>query len=167
MKFAVLAPGASLTREIAASARHLPTVAVNRAYELAPWAVALAACDKAWWRKYGGEAFAGRKFCLHKVDYRDDVEVVQSPQLPMGSSSGLLGIEVAKLLGADEIDLYGFDNRGGHFHAPHEAPLRNPTPERFKIFDEQFAQWRHANGRVRVVNRTRGSALTAFPCEPG
>lgn len=167
MKFAVLAPGQSLTREIAESVRDVPTIAVNRAYELAPWAVALAACDKAWWRKYGAVDFAGRKFCLHKVDARDDIEVVQSPETPMGSSSGLLGLEIAKMMGATEIELYGFDNRGGHFHEPHEAPLRNPTPERFKVFDEQFAQWRRANGRIRVINCTQGSALTAFPCKPG
>lgn len=167
MRFAVLAPGESLTREVAESVRHLPTIAVNRSHELAPWSVALAACDKAWWRRYGATDFAGRKFCIRKVDGRDDIEVVDSPHIPMGSSSGLLGLEVAKMLGATEIELHGFDNRGGHFHEPHELPLRNPTPERFKVFDEQFSQWAHANRGIRVLNRTPGSALTAFPCELG
>lgn len=167
MRFAVLAPGESMTASIAESVRHLPTVAVNRAVELAPWASALAACDKAWWKRYGAQDFAGRKFCIHKVDYRDDIEVVSSPAVPMGSSSGVLGIEVAKMLGATEIELHGFDNRGGHFHAPHEAPLRNPSPERFRVFDDQFRQWARANRTIRVVNRTPNSALTAFPCELG
>lgn len=165
MRFAVLAPGESLTAEVAASTRALPTVAVNRAYELAPWAMALVSCDKGWWRAYGAEHFAGRKFSINKILFREDVEVVKSPNVPTGSSSGVLGLEVAKMLGATEIELHGFDNRGGHFHPPHELPLRNPSPSRFEVFDEQFRQWARANAAIRVVNHTPESALTAFPFE--
>ena len=56
----ILAPGESMSRDLADSVRHLPTIVVSNAYELRPDAMALVANDAAWWRAYQqARTFAG------------------------------------------------------------------------------------------------------------
>jgi hypothetical protein len=137
-------------------------VVVNKAVELAPWADALAANDHAWWRANPwAKQFAGRKFSANKLE---GVEQVESGLVTRQSSSGVLGLWVAGILGATEVELHGFENRGDHYFGLYPSPLRNTSPSRYREFENQIA----ALGRkmkkdgIRIVNRTPDTALRCF-----
>lgn len=142
-------------------ARLASVVAVNNAFRLAPWASALAANDRAWWRANpDAMEFEGRKFSANQID---DVERIIGAKVGTDSCSGVLGLEVAKRLGATQIALIGADFRGDHFFGKYQSGLRNTTPERRKVHERQFRSWAKANPAVSVVNATAGSALPVFP----
>lgn len=163
MRFAVLCTGDSMSRACADAVRALRVVAVNGAFHLAPWAEALVANDVAWWNANPAtKKFAGRRFSASRVH---GVELVQADGLLTSTCSGVLGLEVAKLLGATEIILLGADLRGSHFFGPYTGLLKNTTPERFKYHARQFAAWGHRNPTIRVTNATPGSALDCFPID--
>lgn len=169
MKVCILAPGPSMSQAVADSVRGELVIAVgNVGIDFAPWAQALVAQDRQWWRQYRqAHDFAGRKFSTNKID---GVEQIDSDDLiSTRSSSGCLALIVAhRRFEADEIDLHGFDMRPGHYFGPYPEPLRNTSPTRFDEFQEQFAmvgQYLKKRG-VRVVNRTPGSALKCFLLEP-
>lgn len=133
-------------------------VAVSDGYKLAPWADAMVSNDAAWWTAHPEALeFAGRKFCTAHVQGTERLRT--SAPFMYGVNSGLQGMRVAELLGATLIALLGFDMRGSHYFGPHPAPLRNTSPDRFRIHIRQFDHWRGC----RVVNCTPGSALTRFP----
>lgn len=152
MRFAVIATGPSLTDAQVQAVRHLPCVAVSNAYLKAPWAVALASADLRWWLHYRPE-FAGRRFSVSTVPDAERVDLVS------GSNSGLLGMEVAVLLGATSLLLLGFDMKGDHFFGPHPVGLKNTDRVGFERFKRQFSGFK----KVPVVNCTPGSALDCFP----
>ena len=152
MKYVVIATGPSLTDEQVSMVRHFPCVAVSNAYEKAPWAEALVSADKRWWNHYKPE-FSGKRYSVSVVP---DAEQVK---LSGGSNSGLLGLEVAVMLGATSIILIGFDMHGSHYFGPHPKPLKNTEPHRFQAFKDQF----RAFTKVPVVNCTPGSSLDCFP----
>lgn len=154
--WAVLATGPSLTVAQCQSVRALRVVAVSDAYRYAPNAEALVSADKAWWRHHRPE-FAGRRFCALQVPGMD----LEPLRLPMGSNSGVHGIDVAVMLGAKRVLLLGFDLGGTHFFGPHPDPLKNTKPDRFEVFKRQFAGYRPAG--VEIINYTPGSALTCYP----
>lgn len=66
--WAVLAPGESMSAEVAESARRFNCVAVNDCYKLAPWALALVANDAAWWKVRGPIEFDGSRYSCNKID---------------------------------------------------------------------------------------------------
>jgi hypothetical protein len=137
-------------------------VAVNKAMELAPWADALAANDHAWWRaNQHAKEFAGRRFSANKID---GVEQVVSDLVTRQSSSGVLGLEVARILGATEVELHGFENKGDHYFGKYPEPLRNTSPSRYLAFEDQLralgASMKKAG--IRIVNKTPDSALRCF-----
>lgn len=151
-RFVVIATGPSLTDEQVQAVRHLPCVAVSNAYLKAPWAVALASADKRWWVHYQPE-FEGPKYSVAVVSGTEQVKLVS------GSNSGLLGMEVAVMLGATSLLLLGFDMHGTHFFGKHPTPLKNTEPHRFEQFKRQIAGFR----KVPVINCTPNSALDCFP----
>lgn len=160
MKTAVLlAPGPSLTRAVADAAEADIVGVINNAYELRPDATFLAANDRKWWLKNAGaQLFAGRKFSFN------DVPGVE--RLPGGVgefNSGVLALQVAADMGAERIELYGFDMHGSHFFGTYSNGLNNTTPERREVHQRQYVEWRRRNPGVVVVNRTPGSRLRAFP----
>lgn len=145
-------------------------IAVNTAYELAPWADALAANDISWWRKNPqAKEFAGRKYSGNVIS---GVERITSPFIGPQSSSGVLGIVATEFIAAlrgetlETIELHGFDNHGTHYFGPY-TDLRNTKPERFAVFEQQLAALGQSMKKrgVRIVNKTPGSALTCFPFE--
>lgn len=167
MKVCVLATGPSMSQGLADSLRHENCIAVNNAYQLAPWAIGLCANDSAWWRAHpDAKEFAGRKFSTNRIEgvERIDKDPLASPQ----SSSGCLAVLIAqRIFDAKVIELHGFDNRGSHYFGPHPEPLRNTSETRFSEFQNQLdAIGRHLSKLgVRVVNKTPGSALRCFPFE--
>jgi len=161
MLFAVLCTGPSMSQDVANSVRNLRVVAVNGAYELAPWADALAANDVAWWRRNpNAKEFAGRKF---SVTAQNGVERVIASNVVTESCSGVLGLEVAKILGATQILLFGADFHGTHYFGPYTNGLKNTPEDRRRVHARQFERWGKAHKNIQVYNATPGSSLRAFP----
>lgn len=166
MKICILATGQSMSQGLADSLRAHHCIVINNVYELAPWASALCANDVRWWAFHtNAHAFSGRKFTSNKIL---GVERVESKHLHSQASSGVLGLEVARLdgerLGIYDIELHGFDNSGTHYFGKHPKPLNNATAHRFKIFEQQLAALGNEMKKsgFRIVNRTPNSALRCF-----
>jgi hypothetical protein len=115
---AVLASGASLTQEVADSVKHLPRIAVRRAFRLAPDADMLVSLDgppnHGFWDE--SRVFAGLRICGVECDL-DAMYVNMPAELvaldPVGEiqirNNGLAAIRLAAQSGAAKIILLGFD----------------------------------------------------------
>lgn len=161
--WAIMAPGPSARPEQAQAvhAAGIPLGAVSLAYQIAPYAAFIAASDRGWWAKYpDAKARDCPKFCMSEVA---GVERVHIPQLGSVCNSGVLGLEVAKRLGATRILLLGVDMHGTHYCGPYNNGLRNTAPHQRKIHLGQYESWAKANKAIRVINCTPGSALKCFP----
>lgn len=180
---AIIACGPSANREDAQRVRGLKTIVVNRAYELAPWADVLYACDTTFWMAYPKAfQFEGLKVTID-ADYvtanpsLNHVEmdrrlhhIVTSPgMVGHGKNGGFQALNLAIQFGCRKILLLGFDMAWSeqiHFHGPHKGEgLRNPEPFMVRQWHDAFrnsVEILRAIG-ARVVNCTPGSALTAFP----
>lgn len=115
---AVLASGHSLTQELADSVRHLPRVAVRRAFRLARDADFILALDgppnHGFWDE--SEGCSGTRVCgvecsldaayLHLPHEVVDLEPGHQVEI---RNNGLAAIRLAALLGAERILLLGFD----------------------------------------------------------
>lgn len=151
----VMATGPSMSPELAARAVGHNVVAVSDAYRLLPEAKALAASDAAWWRHYPEAAqFPGRRFTVGR-----NVDGAECMTLATSTNSGLLGLHVARLLGATRIFLFGVDLTGSHYFGPHPTPLQNTQPHRFDMMRKDFARWTG----VPVFNCSPISTLECFP----
>ena len=161
MIVAVLCTGPSMSQGVADSVRHLPTIAVNSSYELAPWAEAIAAIDARWWTQNPGAKLAtGRKFSGSKVV---GVEQINSVAITSGTCSGVLALEVAKVLGATRIVMLGVDFHGTHYFGPYPKPLSNTSESYRRVHRNQFKHWANSNKAIEVINCTEGSQLDVFP----
>jgi hypothetical protein len=151
-----------MSRAVADSVRHLRVIAVNQAYELAPWAEALAANDLRWWSNNPkAREFAGRKFSSNHINGVE--RITADGHIRSEHCSGVLALEVAKFLGATRVLLLGVDFHGTHYFGDYAGTLRNTTDKRRKIHAKQFAEWGRANKGIEVLNVTPGSELTCFP----
>jgi hypothetical protein len=160
--FAILCTGPSMSQAVADSVRHLHVVAVNACYELAPWADALAANDTAWWSNNPqAQQFKGRKFSSNVI--RGVERITDDGRVRSEHCSGVVGLEVAKHLGATRILLLGVDFHGSHYFGDYTGRLRNTTDLRRKHHAKQFAEWGKTNKGVEVLNCTEGSELKCFP----
>jgi hypothetical protein len=157
-----------MSQAVADSVRDYPLVIAvgNVGIDLAPWSHALVAQDRGWWQEFPqAKEFAGRKFSTRNIGGVEQIEI-EGHLLSSQSNSGAVALMVAhKVFGATDIEMYGFDMRGGHYFGAYQEPLRNTAPTRFDEFQLQFAaigQLLKKEG-VRVVNRTPNSALRVFP----
>lgn len=180
----VIASGASAPAAIASTPRGIPALAVNRGFELAPWADCLYGADAAFWKAHPGAlSFPGLKFSASadKLKSEHDVRPVTIAQdggkrvncpvrditgvVGAGGNSGFQAVNLAAQFGAGRIVLIGFDFTGGHWHPDHKRPLRNPSAETLALWrnhmDAAAAVYR-AWG-VEVVNGSAISALKEFP----
>jgi len=167
--WAVIATGASLNPDpiaVVSRVRHLPCVAVNDAFRIAPWARVLVAADEAWIRKNPDAIeFAGEKWCNNETRGT-------FPRLPKreaiytNTNSGLLGLVFAMDRGAERILLLGVDMKGTHYFGRYRNGLVNSPdePGRFEFFIKQFRDFapRIRKG-VEVINCNPDSALDVFP----
>lgn len=175
---AILASGPSMSQELADKVRqlHLPTIAINTTFRLAPWADVFYAADAVWWERYLGEVqkFGGlRVSCgpdvvtgvmqlknTGKVGFDTDPGCIRT-----GGNSGYQAIHLATHAGAAQILLFGYDMRGGHWHSRHPDPLRNAGEgiyERWLVQFQVLAPLLRERG-VKVINCTPGSALRVWP----
>lgn len=158
----VLAPGPSMSQELADRVRGENVVAVNNAYQLAPWAAALVANDRKWWDEHPeSKQFAGRKFCTKTIS---GISRHHGKGVRGDANSGMLGIDVAlEVFKATEILLLGFDFQGTHFFGRYTNGCSNTTTSSRNKHQRQMKAWRMLHPKVKVVNLTPGSALKAFP----
>ena len=184
-KCVVAASGPSLTPDVAFAVclSDWPTIAIQDAYRLMPWADVLYGCDAKWWSTHNGcMDFEGEKWSAHddgtnaklaeaekyglnlvagqdKPGFSLDPEIIH-----YGSNSGFQALNFAILWGATEIALVGFDMRRvegkAHFFGEHPEPLRNGA--KYERFVEYFTRAKVPEG-VRILNATPGSALQCYP----
>ena len=133
-------------------------IAVNNAWELAPWCDVLFFADSRWWRWYGEKIpldFSGRiitvakghpgcpRFLRMRRDYAEVMEHKQVPKLARstnalwGNDSGMMAINLAFHFGASRLILIGYDMdfKAGqsHWFGDH------PTPSHLEHYVNQFA----------------------------
>lgn len=164
----------------ACSEDHLRVVAVNDAYRLASWADVLYAADAKWWNWHGGvPTFTGLKYSIESRETVTwpDVQTLRNTGwtgldldptgLRAGHNSGYQAINLAVHLGAKRILLLGYDMTLGtagesHWFGEHPDGLISPYPQMREAFDT-LVEPLAALG-VEVLNCSRRTALTAFPC---
>lgn len=166
-------------------------IAVNDGYRLAPWADVLYSSDHQWWPRYKGvPAFTGPKYCVARSgrNYRDRDSIPKHPEVQMLRNTGTEGVEkrpdalrtirnsggaainLAIHFGAVRILLLGYnmghDNGKAHFFGNH-AGLPNDS-HNYQTFIRLFQTMAHPlkDMGVTVINCSRVTRLTAFPCKP-
>jgi hypothetical protein len=179
-KWVVIASGASLTQEDVDYCKGRAAVlCVNNAYQLAPWAAALYACDAQWWNHYNPR-FLGRKITasnerLHG-DLQTQVERIEAVNregisqeagvVHTGGNSGFQAVNLAYLWGATHIYLLGFDmqetNGKKHFFGAHPQPLQNTAHWHIMAKRMDAVAMDYAAAGVTVINCTRETALKAY-----
>lgn len=174
----IVAAGESASRLDLAKARGRAFVlAVNRSFELVPWADALYACDFRFWNQYPSAAtFAGLKITqdVRVVERWPDVRRVRLVDAPVsfapgavasGGNGGFQALSLAAQFGANPVMLAGYDMRGAHWHGVHPKPLNNPREDNFADWIERYQEAAPllAAAGVRVINLNTESALTCFP----
>ena len=169
-------------------------IAVNRAFEVYPDADITCSLDQRWlaWTtngKLGPDAqaayrsYKGAILMVHvygtKSDYPPRIQLVEghgnpnelSPSLKYGlgyaSNSGFVALNLALVLGCNEVYLLGFDMKGGsdgyqaHFHNGYPERQRRTVYKKFMLaFDKVAAM---AQEKARIVNLNPDSALECFP----
>jgi len=156
-------------------------IAINDAYLLAPWADVLYACDAKWWTwHHGVPSFGGPKYSIESSDPVTFTEVqvlkntgitgleLDPTGLRTGINSGYQAINLAVHLGAERILLLGYDmscdGTRSHWFGEHPDAQPSPYPQMREAF-ESLVEALQAIG-VTVINCSRRTALTTFPCVP-
>lgn len=183
-----LGTGPSLTDDDVNACRgRARVIAVNDAYRLAPWADVLYACDAKWWRYHKSvPSFTGLKFALEDCEWQagassPGVQVLENTGefgielaptgLRTGRNSGAQAINVAVHLGAARVILLGYDmgyvkGQPSHFFGEHPKSIAGGPS--YASFIPGFARMVKplAQLGVEVINCSRRTALTTFPCRP-
>lgn len=179
-----VASGPSLTPEDVEYCRGRveAAVVVNTSYQLVPWAHALYAADAQWWDWHkGAPRFSGSRYSVSTEAAKWGVSILRntgkrglelSPDgLKTGQNSGYQAIGLAKHLIGERgrIVLLGYDlqpsGKRHHWHADHPNSVQPPA---YLVFRDSFAALIQpmAELGISVVNCTRSTALTCFPCRP-
>lgn len=193
---AVAATGPSLTaRDVERLKGRVRVIAVNDAFRLAPWADCLYFADFRWFMAHKDEvmAFRGMKVTIinskEVVEHDPSVKVVGNDNekgfeglclrpdaVKTGRNSGYQGLNLSvHLAGPGKRLLTGFDMKrtvGGlnHYFGDHPRNVQtNPQdPAIYRQWVEAFRTTLPDLKRagVEVINCTRDTALTCFPCVP-
>lgn len=158
-------------------------IAINCAYQKAPWADVLYFADLRWWTQYGGaveRAFKGELWSIAErlegvvnwIMGVDEPGLSTKPgRINTGKNSGYQAVGLAHQWGAAKIVLLGYDMQRGpngeaHFHGNHPEPLPNlgNLPEWARLFVQLGADLRRAG--VEVINASRRTAITCFEKMP-
>ena len=162
-------------------ARGWPTIVVNDAFRLAPWADALYAADRAWWQVHHAEvakvfhgerwtpsAEAAEEYSLRRVHGRHASGLCEDPAIiHYNLNGGAQALNLAYHWGARRFVLVGYDMGPvagrGHFFGDHPAPLRNASPweQMVRTFGVIAEDCRRLG--LEVVNTSSTSRLRCFP----
>jgi hypothetical protein len=160
----------------------LRAIAINRSWQLIPWADCVYGTDFAWWQSVGGlPEFRGLKLCgdrhASRLDWgvewiringgRDALELLDPARVGWGGNSGYGALNFALHHRPRRILLVGYDmslERGVHWHGKHKATT-NPIAQ-------NVLRWRHvieaaapviAGLGIEVINCSSASALQNYP----
>jgi hypothetical protein len=186
----LLGGGPSLAGFDLEALRGRPTIAINRTFELAPWADILYFCDARFWRVFGVDVmdvFTGMYAVTlsHVVGPVDFVRHLRSSgkigletkpdALRHGNNSGYQAINLAYLLGAKTIVLLGYDMKVAgtrtHAHEGYREPnMDQPTYAHCVAHSLKNRFLPHfkalvdplAHAGVKVYNANPDSALDCF-----
>jgi len=155
-------------------------IAINNAYQIAPWADVLYACDEVWWGWYYTDTvdFRGLRITRSlsaKRNYPDLIWIEGEPHdqglskrqdsIVNGRIGGYQAINLAVNFGAKRILLIGYDMRniGGssHWHGDHPNKQRPIWANRIEHFKNLLPDLKERE--IDVINCTPGSVLDAFP----
>jgi len=155
-------------------------IAINNAYEIAPWADVLYACDAVWWKWHHEHTvdFQGLRITRSlkaRENYPDLIWIEgeahdqglskRQDSIVNGRIGGYQGINLAVNFGAKRILLVGYDMRniGGlsHWHGDHPNKQRPIWKHRIAHFKNMLPDLKERG--IEVINCTPGSALDAFP----
>jgi hypothetical protein len=168
-----LGTGPSLTAADVVRVQGQHVIAINNAYQLAPWADVLYACDAKWWRWHqGAPRFPGQKYMLAPAcrEYPDITALRNTGRdglepdprgLKTGHNSGYQAINLAVHLGARTIVLLGYDMHGDHYFGRHPDGTKPPFTRCLAAFATLVEPLRMLG--VDVLNCSRQTALRAFP----
>ena len=174
--------GPSLTAEDVDYCRgRAKVIAINNAYQLAPWSDVLYACDGAWWDWHqGAPDFGGIKVSSTKnamrwpgillLELGDSRGLSDDPtMLCHGSNSGYQAVNLAYLLGASRIVLLGYDFQLGphgehHWHGAHPNNVTPPVGMFLDKFPSIVEPLRERG--IDLVNCSAETALTCVPRRP-
>jgi hypothetical protein len=179
--------GPSLTPDDVAYVRgKARVIAINNAYQLAPWADVLWATDASWWRAHKGvPSFQGMKLSADVSGAYDGHGVrllkchrgakgmqglsLTANAIQHGKNGGHAAINVAVHLGAARIVLLGYDCQGGpsgeeHWHPRHAYQPKLEFSLWLKNFDTLVEPLKALG--IEIVNCTLSTAITSFPCMP-
>jgi predicted peroxiredoxin len=163
---ACIASGPSLTREDceAVRAAGLPTIVTNNTWELCPWANAIYAMDRAWWREYLDRVkheFTGRRISAHR-----GITGVETIHVRHGQTSGQGAIDLAAKWGARRIILLGYDymhtNGQRHWHGNHKKGLGNADKVPGRICNVDRLAKQLQNQGIQIINCSRKTAVRCF-----
>lgn len=169
---AVVASGPSLTRADADTvyASNARVIAVNRAFELAPWADVFYMGDRRALEVYhkhippgrlwSNDGMSEQMFGAKWVRYAYEPGI-STARINGNGNSGMQAINLAVLFGARRILLLGFDMKVGpkgekHFHPDHPAPLTQAQP---------FGDWIFKG--AKVADDLRRLGVLCLDCTPG
>lgn len=175
-----LAPGPSVTAADVDQIRPLPTIVINDAVRVAPWAEVFYSSDQYWLPQQRGlPDFRGLKYAIEPRAGRNpfaawpDVRVLQNTGedgleveptgLRTGRNSGYAAINLAVHLGAARILLLGYDMGLGAHGEAHFDGVVKPGAQ-YHLFRDRFRSLvapLAARG-VTVINCSRTTAVDAF-----
>lgn len=134
---------------------------------MAPWADALYAMDTPWWQQYDREVSAAFKGLRVRGAGSSQSRLADRAMFGAGClNSGAGALLMAAHYGAKVIIMLGYDCSVGkdgakHWHADHPPSLGNAGM--LPKWPAQFGQVAKAlNGKVRIVNASRQTALECF-----
>jgi len=180
---AILAGGPSLLASLpaverAVAAGRARALAVNNAFQVAPWADWLHASDYAWWRHHAQSAlkFEGIKTAaqempfpaVHYLHRPPEIAWTQDKAQIAGPSSAHHAAVIAMHAGAARVVLCGVDCRtdtASHWHGDHPLPLRNSSASTLQNAVKAWAALSR-EAPAEIINCSPGSAVTCFPCMP-
>src|SRR5690606_9411784 len=166
MRIVCLASGPSLAKDDVEFIRDWrgpgrQVIAVNRTFEIAPWADHFVGCDRTFWLRYGKliQPLGGVMWSAsEKIEYAN--------RLPQKfGNSGATAIYLAQHLGAMGIYLLGYDlsYRNGRRHWHDDYPRGMGNAGSIKSWGGHFDALTIS---VPVVNCTADSALRKWPYRP-
>lgn len=166
----VMASGPSLTPEDVMLVRRTgcKVFVTNTTFKMAPWATALVANDRKWWRHYRAEVdrvFTGLLFSGQPV--APDICNLKHAGVNTYRNSGAAAISLAIHAGAKRVICLGLDcapapDGSKHWHGDHPAGLGNAGS--LGLWQDRIAPVAAAASKagVEVLNASRHTALTCF-----
>lgn len=180
---AIIASGYSVKKQdVTQLAGRLPTLAIKKNIEIAPFADVVYGCDAPWWQSVKGlpnysglrlsyNFAACREFPdIKRIEIKDkksEVLLFDEPaSVGSGGNSGFQALNIALQFGAAGVMLIGFDMMGDHWYGRNNWPsANNPTFEIFKRWVSAFNAAKSQTDAmgIEIVNTSAKSAITAFP----